>query len=124
MALRLIEGQRCPNLKYCFQLIIADLLEIQEEVIKLLEHLILEKNANDVFEIYQSQVRYGKQIKFFGRLNKQTIDQSKWKKFKESNRQAIVSLKQKMRKPKYYETERMSVSEFKSDKNFYEYERK
>ncbi|CAD8177898.1 unnamed protein product [Paramecium octaurelia] len=130
MGLRIIEGQKCPKLDFCFQLILKDLEQFQSQQIDYLKELIIDLRSQnneqmfDLFEIYKLLCLNGKQIKFFGMLNKLTINQQKLKNFKKECKEFVIECKQHLRKVKLQQNQdRLSVSEFKTD-NFFEYERK
>ncbi|CAD8095538.1 unnamed protein product [Paramecium sonneborni] len=131
MGLRIIEGQKCPKLDFCFELILKDLEQFQSHQIDYLKELLIELNNKDnqqrfdLFEIYKLLCLNGKQIKFFGMLNRLTINQQKLKTFKKECKEFVIECKQHLRKVKLLQSqERLSVSEFKTNNNYFEYERK
>ncbi|CAD8090807.1 unnamed protein product [Paramecium sonneborni] len=117
LGLRIIEGQRNQKLRFCFDLIIKDLISYQNQTIDLLTKLITTHDFNQIQEIYLQIYLASKQLKYYSNLNRFHLDQSKFKLFKKNHN--FCRQKYKICESK----ERMEKDDLKDNHNFYQYER-
>ncbi|CAK79053.1 unnamed protein product (macronuclear) [Paramecium tetraurelia] len=117
LGLRIIEGQRNQKLRYCFDLIIKDLIAYQNQTLDLLSKLTSTHDVNQIQEIYLQMYLVSKQLKYYCNLNRCNFDQSKFKEFKKNHN--FCRQKYKICESK----ERMEREDLKDSHNFYKYER-
>ncbi|CAD8098838.1 unnamed protein product [Paramecium primaurelia] len=117
LGLRIIEGQRNQKLRFCFDLIIKDLISYQNQTIDLLSKLMSIHDMNQIQEIYLQMYWVSKQLKYYCNLNRYNLDQSKFKEFKKNHN--FCRQKYKICESK----ERINREDLKDNHNFYKYER-
>ncbi|CAD8094031.1 unnamed protein product [Paramecium primaurelia] len=117
LGLRIIEGQRNQKLRFCFDLIIKDLIEYQNHTVDLLSKLMCTHDRNQIQEIYLQMYLVSKQLKYYCNLNRCNFDQSKFKEFKKQHN--FCRYKYKICESK----ERIDKEDLKDNHNFYKYER-
>ncbi|CAD8188942.1 unnamed protein product [Paramecium pentaurelia] len=117
LGLRIIEGQRNQKLRFCFDLIIKDLIEYQNHIVDLLSKLMCTHDRNQIQEIYLQMYLVSKQLKYYCNLNRCNFDQSKFKEFKKQHN--FCRQKYKICESK----ERIDKEDLKDNYNFYKYER-
>ncbi|CAK56922.1 unnamed protein product (macronuclear) [Paramecium tetraurelia] len=117
LGLRIIEGQRNSRLRFCFDLILKDLVSYQNQTIDLLSKFMSTHDMNQTQEIYLQMYLVSKQLKYYCNLNRCNFDQSKFKEFKKNHN--LCTYKYKICESK----ERMERDDLKDNHNFYKYER-
>ncbi|CAD8204547.1 unnamed protein product [Paramecium octaurelia] len=117
LGLRIIEGQKNSKLRFCFDLILKDLVSYQNQTIDLLSQLMSTHDMNQTQEIYLQMYLVSKQLKYYCNLNRCNFDQSKFKEFKKNHN--FCTYKYKICESQ----ERMERDDLKDNHNFYKYER-